>query len=331
MLTESKSSLSVFVTDWEERERPVSVRRGENPMANKLAAPARADVYSRITAEIVAAVEAGAGAWKMPWHHDGAAITRPTNISGRRYRGVNVVALWVAAQSAGYGTGVWGTFRQFQAIGARVRKGERATTVVFWKQAPSRCQEDQSDDKDARKPLLFARAFSVFNCAQVESYAPPAATAVPPGERNPAADAFVAALNIPIAYGAFDAHYRIDLDRIFMPPFEAFDDAASFVGTQIHECAHATGAASRLNRDFGKRFRNEARSIEEITAELTAGFILADLGIAHHPRPDHAAYIASWLTLLKTNPRAIFTAASQAQAAADWMHSQQPDRSCAAE
>ena len=84
-----------------------------------------------------------------------------------------------------------------------------------------------------------------------------------------------------------------------MPPFEAFDDAASFVGTQIHECAHATGAASRLNRDFGERFRNEARSIEEITAELTAGFILADLGIAHHPRPDHAAYVASWLTLLK--------------------------------
>ena len=107
-------------------------------MARNLAAPARADVYSRITAEIVAAVEAGAGAWKMPWHHDGSAITRPTNVSGRRYRGVNVIALWVAAQAAGYGTGVWGTYRQYQALGAHVRKGERATTVVFWKQVSSR-------------------------------------------------------------------------------------------------------------------------------------------------------------------------------------------------
>ena len=160
---------------------------------------------------------------------------------------------------------------------------------------------------------------------------PPATTTVPTAERNAAVDAFVTALKIPITYGAFDAHYRIDLDHIFMPPFEAFDDAASFVGTEIHECAHATGAKHRLNRDFGARFANEARSIEEITAELTAGFILADLGIAHHPRADHASYIASWLTLLKDSPRAIFTAASQAQAAADWMHAQQPNSSNAAD
>ncbi|MGZ9092839.1 MAG: zincin-like metallopeptidase domain-containing protein [Rhodoplanes sp.] len=123
----------------------------------------------------------------------------------------------------------------------------------------------------------------------MDGYAPPVTTTVPSAERDAAADAFVAALKIPITF----AHYRIDLDHIFMPPFEAFDNTASFVGTEIHECAHASGAKHRLNRDFGARFANEARSIEEITAELTAGFILADLGIAHYPRADHAAYIAS--------------------------------------
>ena len=237
------------MTDWEERERPAPVRRGEYPW--NLAPPARADVYSRITAEIVAAIEAGADAWEMPWHHDGSAITRPTNVSGRRYRGVNVIALWVAAQAAGYGTGLWGTYRQYQALGAQVRKGERATTVVFWKQASSRRDADDAGDESMGRPRLFARAFSVFNCAQVEGYTPAASATVPTAERNAAVDAFVAALKIPIAYGAFDAHYRIDLDHIFMPPFEAFDDAASFVGTEIHECAHATGARHRLNRDFG--------------------------------------------------------------------------------
>ena len=95
----------------------------------------RADIYARITAEIVAAIEAGADDYCMPWHHDGAATARPVNVaSGKTYRGVNVLALWVAAHSAGYPTGLWGTYRQWQDLGAQVRKGERSTTVVFWKQ-----------------------------------------------------------------------------------------------------------------------------------------------------------------------------------------------------
>ena len=79
----------------------------------------RADIYTRITAEIIAAIEAGAGQWKMPWHHDGSAISRPTNVgSERRYRGVNVIALWITAQAAGYASGVWGTYRQWLAADA---------------------------------------------------------------------------------------------------------------------------------------------------------------------------------------------------------------------
>ena len=91
-----------------------------------------------------------------------------------------------------------------------------------------------------------------------------------------------------------------------------------------HEAGHATGAKHRLDRNFAERFKRDSLAIEEICAELTASFVLADLGIAHHPRADHAAYVASWLRVLKDDPRAIFTAASKAQAAADWMHAQQP-------
>jgi antirestriction protein ArdC len=96
------------------------------------------------------------------------------------------------------------------------------------------------------------------------------------------------------------------------------------MGTLLHEAAHATGAKHRLDRNFAERFKRDSLAIEEICAELTASFVLADLGIAHHPRADHAAYVASWLRALKDDPRAIFTAASKAQAAADWMHAQQP-------
>jgi antirestriction protein ArdC len=285
----------------------------------------RADVYTRITTEIVTAIEAGAGDWRMPWHHDGAATTRPENISsGKRYRGVNVLALWIAAQARGYANGQWGTYRQWLAAGAQVRKGERGATVVLWKQATSSADDDRDDGDEASHRRVFARAFTVFNVAQVDGYEPEPAVALPESERFAQVGAFVEALNIPIVIGAYDAHYRIDLDQIFMPPFSAFESAAAHAGTLLHETAHATGAKNRLNRNFQERFRRDWLAIEEACAELTASFVLADLGVAHHPRSDHAAYVASWLSIIKGDPRAIFTAAGKAQAAADWMHAQQP-------
>ena len=284
----------------------------------------RADVYTRITAEIVSAIEAGAGNWRMPWHHSGAQVTRPENVaSAKRYRGVNVLALWIAAQAYGYASGLWGTYRQWQAVGAQVRKGERGTTVVLWKQAASRA-DDEHDDDEQSHARIFARAFTVFNIAQVDGYEPKPVALLPEGERLAQVDTFVAALGIPITYGAYDAHYRIDLDRVYMPEYASFNDPAAHAGTLIHEMAHATGAKHRLDRNFEERFKRDWLPIEEACAELTASFVLADLGIAHHPRPDHAAYVASWLRVLKDDPRAIFTAASKAQQAADWMHAQQP-------
>lgn len=285
---------------------------------------ARADIYSRITTEIVAAIETGAGDWRMPWHHNGAEITRPKNVaSHKHYRGINVLALWIAAQARSYSSGLWATYRQWAALGAQVRKGERGTTVVFWKQAVSRADEDHDDDGTVHD-RMFARAFTVFNLAQVEGYLPPSSVVLPESERFEHAEAFVAGLKIPITEGVYDAHYRIDLDRIFMPTFHTFRDASAQMGTLLHEAAHATGAKHRLDRDFSERFKRDNLAIEEICAELTASFVLADLSIAHHPRPDHAAYVASWLRALKNDPRAIFAAASKAQAAADWMHAQQP-------
>ncbi|BCH19534.1 ArdC family protein [Mesorhizobium sp. L-2-11] len=285
----------------------------------------RTDVYTRITSEIIAAIEAGAGEWRMPWHHDGSSIARPTNISsGKAYRGVNTLALWIAAQAHGFGSGTWGTYRQWQALDAQVRKGERATTVVLWKEFAAHGDDDAVGDDEHPQRRLFARAFSVFNSSQVEGFTPSAAPILPDSERIPHADAFISALGIPVTFGADAAYYRIDLDHIFLPDFNVFRDPVAHVGTYLHEAAHATGSKHRLDRDFAKRFTREALAVEELTAELAAAYILADLGLAHHPRPDHAAYVASWLKVLKDDARAIFTAASKAQAAADWMHAQQP-------
>jgi antirestriction protein ArdC len=283
----------------------------------------RTDLYTRITAEIIAAIEAGAGEFKMPWHHTGTSIARPTNIaSGKGYRGVNILALWVAAEIARYENGVWGTYRQWQALEAQVRKGERGTTVVLWKQ--SRPDSDNDDDENRPTRRIFARAFTVFNVAQVDGYQPEPVALLPERERVARAEAFIGNLGIETVFGGPNAFYRPATDTVHMPDFGYFHEAAGFYGSWIHETGHASGAKHRLDRDLSGRFGSASYALEEISVEILSGMILADLGIAHHPRPDHAAYVASWLRVLKDDPRAIFTAASKAQQAADWMHARQP-------
>ncbi len=105
----------------------------------------RADIYQRITDRIAAAIEAGAGAWRMPWHPgaDGVAPLLPVNAaSGKAYRGVNIVVLWATAQAEGYPSAIWATYRQWAELGAQVRRGERSSPVVFWKISDKDEQED---------------------------------------------------------------------------------------------------------------------------------------------------------------------------------------------
>ena len=218
---------------------------------------------------------------------------------------------------------MWGTYRQWAAAGAQVRKGERATTVVFWKQVESGGGDALEDDEGSRKKM-FARAFSVFNVSQVDGFAPPPAVLLPEADRHAQAEAFINNLGIQTVFGGSEAFYRPSTDTVHMPAFECFSDPASFYGVWLHETGHASGAKHRLDRDLSGRFGTATYAAEECCVEILSGLILADLGIAHHPRPDHAAYIASWLKVLKDDPRAIFTAASKAQQAADWMWMQQP-------
>lgn len=94
----------------------------------------REDVYTRVTNQIVQAIEKGITRCRMPWHITGADCFCPINaVSKRPYRGINVLALWIAAVVKDYETGIWGTYNQWKELGAHVRKGEQATSVVLWK------------------------------------------------------------------------------------------------------------------------------------------------------------------------------------------------------
>jgi antirestriction protein ArdC len=245
-------------------------------MANRSFQSVRSDVYRRITDDIVAAIEQGAGEWQMPWHHDGSSIARPRNVaSDKAYRGINIVALRVAAHRAGYTSGIWGTYRQWAERGCQVRRGETAMTVVFWKRLGGSQDDDSSENADpsdhdegGRRPRFLARGYSIFNEAQVDGYLREELPCLPESERIARADTFFAALNIPMGIGGNDACYRPDIDTIFMPPFEHFFDAASFYSCLYHESGHAVGHPSRLDRDLTGRFGSANYAMDEVRADF---------------------------------------------------------------
>ncbi|MFM8751324.1 ArdC family protein [Rhabdaerophilum sp.] len=294
------------------------------------ASPSR-DVYTQVTDTIIAAIEAGAGQWDMPWHRHGVTHTRPMNaLTGKRYRGVNVLALWAAAEARGFTTGLWGTYRQWQEKGAQVRKGEKSSLIVFFKElAVDETNPETGETERGRR--LIAKASYVFNANQVDGFAlPEAAAPANPAEVLAEVEAYVAATGARVAFGGEGAFCRPLTDTIHMPDRTRFVGSATSSATEclyatlLHELTHWTGIKTRCDREFGKRFGDDAYAMEELVAELGAAFLCADLGIANTPRPDHAAYISHWLTVLNADKKAIFTAASKAAQAVDYLDGLQP-------
>jgi antirestriction protein ArdC len=139
------------------------------------------------------------------------------------------------------------------------------------------------------------------------------------------AEGFFSATGATVRHGGNQAYYSVASDLVQMPFFETFRDAESYYATLAHELTHWTRHPSRLDRSFGrKRFGDEGYAMEELVAELGAAFLSADLGLTPEPREDHAAYIGNWLNVLKNDKRAIFTAASHAQRAADFLSNPSP-------
>jgi antirestriction protein ArdC len=291
--------------------------------ATSLRPPTR-DVYQSITDRIVAAVEANPANPTMPWHRTGLSTVMPTNAAtGNKYRGINVVALWAEAQIREFPYAVWSSYKQWQSIGAQVRKGERASTVVFYRDYSVEPDPENPDDDGKR---FVAKASSVFNSSQVDGYTPAEPPPpLPPLERNALAEAFIAATKADIRIGGESAYYRPSSDHIQMPDENLFRDpiteirSTDWYSVICHELGHWSGATKRLNRQFGKKFGDQAYCVEELVGELTSAFVTTSLGLTPTPRPDHAQYIAHYLRLMRSEPRAIFAAAAKAAEAADYL------------
>lgn len=282
----------------------------------------RENLDQRITNQIVAAIEAGAGDYQMPWNPKlctGPAIDLPHNPVGHyAYHGINILALWASQQHSAYSTAEWATFRQWQAAGAQVRKGEKGTLTVFFKVSDSGQQSAESDEQEHRRHFI-AKAAYVFNVAQVDGFISSPSPELTSIERHAAAETFIKASKASIHHDTRQACYIPSKDEIHLPPDGAFKDAHSYYSVALHELVHWFGHACRCDRNLHNRFGSEAYAAEELIAELGSAFLCAELGISPEPRIDHARYIESWLRILKGDKRAIFTAASKANQAVAYL------------
>ncbi len=285
------------------------------------------DLFAQITTQLIADIEAGTDDWRMPWHCL-ADVGTPINADGRPYRGLNTFVLACSAATFGY-QGIWSTYRSWQRHGAQVRKGERGTSVILWKQATAKPGEQADNDEPtgtgATSRRLIARAFTVFAAEQADGVDQVIARHGARLERDTperitTADAYLSATGATIIEGGNRAFYSPTSDEIHIPTLDQFDLPAAFYGTASHELTHWTAAPQRVDRDLSGRFGSAAYASEELVAELGSAMWCAQMGLSAVTRTDHATYLASWLNVLKADARALVTVASKAQAAVDYLN-----------
>ena len=281
----------------------------------------------QMVAEIIKSLEAGldnARGWQAPWN---GAVTAPRNVvSGHDFTGGNAIWLWFANQMYGYPTNEWATVKQWNSIGAKIIKKEKAGLQYairpFFKK-----------DEDGEEFINGFYAYSVFNIAQVENL-PPEYVTKPKTElkfsNNSEINVFLGSCEIETRHSDEPrAYYKISKDYVHMPHKETFKSSNGYYSTIFHEYIHATGAEHRLARegivrpksiDTAKSFFAEnIYAKEELIAELGASFLCARYGIYNERREDTLLYLKSWISILKEKPSVLWSASSHAEEAVNYL------------
>lgn len=267
------------------------------------------NVYEVITDRILTMLKDGVVPWRQPW----VAASAPKNlVSKKEYRGVNVLLLGTQNYTSPY----WCTYKQCTEKGGQVRKGEKSTPVVFWK---------ITDKKDNPKEKSFIlRYYNVFNVGQCDGLEVPAEESRKVVEPIQACEDLVKLYKtIPkVEHGGSRAYYNPSFDYIGMPTMADFHSAEEYYSTFFHELVHSTGHKDRLDREGITnpiRFGSHDYSFEELVAECGAAFLCGRAGIVNRTLDNSAAYIASWVSKLKSEPRWIVEASSKAAKAVDYI------------
>lgn len=274
----------------------------------------KTELAERVTQRIIEQLENGTVPWQKPWTVDGLLPT--SGASKKPYRGINTLILSTVQFAEGYQSPYWLTFKQAQKEGAYVRKGEKATPIVFWKVIDKpEVKEDESST------YVVSRSYNVFNLDQIEGLEiqTPEFVIEPPDQiQKRVLSGYEKAPSV--VYAAQErACYSPTLDRVTLPPYSAFSSDAAHLSTLFHELVHSTGHESRLNRFAKTGLPNDDYAEEELVAEIGAAILNGYFGVdAKHEQS--ASYIATWLSVLKNDRNLLVNAAQKAQKAVDLLN-----------
>lgn len=287
-------------------------------------ADSRTDPYQTVTNLIIEHLERGVVPWRCPWQRE---VGIPRNFhTGKTYNGVNVLLLGLRHMPSPY----WLTYRQTQERGGHVREGERGAHVIKVGESKSSEEEGSYTPEQPQRKRLFLREYTVFNATQIEGIEFPATLSIPalsPNERIEAAEQVVAEMQLsPVIQEGMStvACYRMATDTVHMPTIASFESAEAYYLTLFHELIHCSGHPKRLNRESliqHDGFGGKVYSQEELIAEMGAAFLGMETHIVTDSHEQSAAYLQSWLGVLrvKEHKRWIIHAASQASKAASFI------------
>ena len=306
---------------WRKKSKPIAERTAE--------------YHKEFADRIIKQIKEGVAPWQKPWKPGQKFL--PANFkSGKSYRGTNTLNLASVAIERGYSDHRWGTYKQIKAAGGQVRRGERGTSIVYFKTHRSKAIKDDhgkpvknKDGKQVYEQVPVAKPFPkhyvVFNVEQADRLKlPELPEAKPSWEAHDAADRVIRGTKVDFSHERGDrAVYEPDRDRVVIPPRDQFPDASSYYRTALHEVGHATGHPKRMDRESLKDavsggFGSQSYAKEELRAEISSMMTNTELGIGHESRHG-AAYVASWVDVLEEQPKEIAWAASEAQAMTAYM------------
>jgi len=283
----------------------------------------RRDAAAEITSLIIRKLEEGVPPWSRPWRSQDAG-GRPLRYCGTPYTGINTFYLWAIADANAYRSRFWMTYRQAEALGGNVRRGEHGSLSVYYSNF-KKIEAHPVTGAEQERSIRFLRHYIVFNADQIDGlassfYQPDVEpTPIDPSARQSAIDRFFDAIPADVRHGGDQAFFRPTFDYIQMPHQRSFRSMDHYASTRAHETVHWSGASSRLARIFGKRFGDKAYSFEELVAEIGSGLVCAHLGLPNELHDSHASYVAHWLGILKGDKTAIIHAASKAEQAFNYM------------
>ena len=277
----------------------------------------RRDLFQEVTDKIIAALEQSNGEtrWQRPWAVLAEHGLPQNGITGRHYGGINVLLLAMEAEQRGFDDSRYMTFKQASEAGLKIRKGSKSIPVYFFKKLEVE-ERDPQGGEPTKKNIPYLTEYRVFNAQDIEGLEPANSR---PAQWQPVdvMEKIVKKLGVNVQYGGNKAFYDPTNDYVRLPVRGAYPNAEAFYGTMNHEIAHWTGNPSRLNRQFGP-FGSEGYSREELRAEIASAMLSAETGISTSIE-NHAAYVASWIKVLKEDRREIFRAASDATKIVNFM------------